>query len=215
MRHLIIILLSVAAITLPQQATANTTLAIPEEIEVISVDGKDLGFRLLNQPDKLNFAKGEHVLELRYKDLFEDDEGAHAVIKSVPLYVRFAAIENGEFKMLLETPEDEESAEIFAAAPSVQIVNTQDNSVVMTRQVTETKQQQNWLASLLALPDADEVHTAPAVPTSDDLATPQTASSVATGAKPVTPKTLEMLRYWWQEADVATRQQFMKEVLSQ
>ncbi|GAA5219321.1 DUF2057 domain-containing protein [Corallincola platygyrae] len=225
MKRLFQCIIGISTALICQFAVANTEVDIPEVIEVISVDGKDLGFRLLNQPESLTLAPGEHVLELRYKDLFEDDEGAHAVIKSVPLYIRFAAIQNGEFSITLDEPEDEEEAEKFAKNPKVALINKQDGQPVVSRQVTQVKQQQNWLANLLALPDSEEVYEAPS---GSAVATPDPATAVpATKAGAVvttpagklpqeaSPKALEMLRYWWQEADVETRQAFIKEILSQ
>ena len=200
MRQLIFLTLS---LVFAQAAIANTEIALPEQIELIAIDGKDLGFRLLNQPDSINLAPGQHVLSLRYKDIFEDYEGGHSVITSMPLYVNFTAVENGQFAITLKAPKSEQDAYRFAKQPSVEIVDIANGTVVNSDQVTESEQQQNWLDNMFEIKRSKLTDTAEIQPA---------VQSIDHKNLTKTPNSLEMLRYWWQQADSETKQQFIQEI---
>lgn len=101
-------------------------LSVPDTIQVMSVDGLEPNISLLGQRAlTLQVLPGEHVLSVRYVELFEhvltsDD---HEIVRSRPVAIRFTAKAGSTYSFKFEHPKNIDAAHAFAKAPQVDLID--------------------------------------------------------------------------------------------
>jgi uncharacterized protein YccT (UPF0319 family) len=107
-------------------AAEQALLDVPEVIEVVTIDGHDLPGGLLGTRKlTLEALPGEHVLTLRYVELFADPHmDSHEVVRSHPVALRFTALAGHHYQFSFQQPKDMDAAHVFAKAPAFDLVES-------------------------------------------------------------------------------------------
>lgn len=102
----------------------NIELAVPENIHILSIDGQEqpsnfFGSRAHTQA----LSVGEHVLSVRYSQLFDISAEDHDIVKSAPMAIRFVAESGQQYQLTVNPPKRHEAAVKFAKQPDIQLIN--------------------------------------------------------------------------------------------
>lgn len=117
----------------PEKALADIVLIdVPEPIEVMSVDGRDISGNLLRKNMQLALLPGDHVFGLRYVELFQIDSENHDVIRSKQAALRFRAVAGSRYQLQMPPQKTVEQAKQFAAAPEFSLIDAQQKNPVAT-----------------------------------------------------------------------------------
>jgi hypothetical protein len=103
---------------------STVTLDIPEIIQILSIDGKEQNSTFFGSRDrKQQLTAGEHVLSVRYSQLFNLTADEHDIIKSKPLALRFVAETGKNYQLIADAPKRYEAAKEFAKNPTIRLVD--------------------------------------------------------------------------------------------
>ncbi|GHF93081.1 DUF2057 family protein [Thalassotalea marina] len=175
---------------------ANEIL-IPENITVISINGEEQGFNLFNRQTKFAINVGANVMQVRYEELFEDIENDdHVTIKSKPFMIAFEVKGNTSLKLIVPRMLDETVARKFAKNPNVTIETTTGEQLL-------TKQ--NKMVDLIAKEQIKALEQN----TTTTLSKKQHSESIQ---QTDATMALDMLNYWWQQANKEQRAIFLKRI---
>lgn len=105
-------------------ASAKATVSVPELIQVLSIDGQEssgnfFGSRAMN----LTLEAGEHILSVRYTQLFQVTADDHDILKSKPMVIRFTADAGKVYQLTVNPPKRYEAAKEFAKAPDIRLID--------------------------------------------------------------------------------------------
>ena len=108
---------------------ADVSLDVPEVIHILSIDGQEqpssfFGSRAHTQA----LSVGEHVLSLRYSQLFDISSEDHDIVKSSPMAIRFVAEAGQPYQLVFNPPKRYEAAVKFAKQPDIKLVNKNTGS---------------------------------------------------------------------------------------
>lgn len=113
-------------------------LTVPEEIQVLAVDGREVTSYLLGSRDQaVHVLPGERVLTVRYVKLFELSANDHEVVRSRPAAIRFEARAGQAYSFRFVEPAKVEAAREFAKAPVFELV-AQDATPVASSQAIKS-----------------------------------------------------------------------------
>lgn len=126
-----------AADPVGQTASAKASVVVPELIQVLSIDGQEtpgnfFGARAMT----LSLEAGEHILSVRYTQLFQVTAEDHDILKSKPMAIRFTAEAGKAYQLTVNPPKRYDAAKEFAKAPEIRIV---DKSTGNSQQATLIK----------------------------------------------------------------------------
>lgn len=197
-RFLILLLSVCTSIT----ALADITLQVPEHLEVLSINGKEVKGNLMQQSRHYSLTAGETVLELRYNDIQEASIGdSHTTFRSNPVGIGFTPEDNHYYLLHAPRPSNEAAAAIFNKNPKAVVLDRATLNEVKQTFFDIGAQKKNEL--LAAANSATAVTTPTAAPT--------TIAPTASAA-PNSEWVSQNLWYWWQQADEATRKQFLQRI---
>lgn len=98
-------------------------IELPEQVQVLSVDGRDLPGGLLQRQQTVDLLPGEHVLTLRYVELFQFGAGDHEVVRSRPAALRFTAVAGARYRIdVSNRPANLDAARRYARDPAFNLV---------------------------------------------------------------------------------------------
>ncbi len=223
-------LLLIILLLFTSQSYANT-LVVPALFEVLKVDGKkfDSGFFRTEQSIKL--VNGQHVILLRYEELFEDMENDdHTIVKSEPFVVMFN-INQVPLKLVAKPNIDEADALKFIEKPKVSLVdknNTPVNSTTMLLSEFEQDQFQQVLAEKVVKASAmndnkasvKTNHSKPTIAANvNTMSDSKSSTNKEAKVQPVSSnvqdsRALDMLNYWWQQASAEQKQMFISNMIT-
>lgn len=125
MRKVLSCLLLSGSLTATVYAQESTvTLDIPEVIQVLSIDGKEQNSTFFGSRNhKQTLTSGEHILSVRYSQLFNLTADEHDIIKSKPLAIRFVAETGKNYQLIADAPKRYEAAKEFAKNPTIRLVD--------------------------------------------------------------------------------------------
>ncbi len=122
-RFLINIILS-SSVYASAVAAATVELAVPANIHVLSIDGQEQPSTFFGTRDHVKqLSVGEHVLSVRYTQLFDINAEDHDIVKSAPMAIRFIAQEGERYQLVVNPPKRYEAALKFAKNPDIQLLN--------------------------------------------------------------------------------------------
>lgn len=177
---------------------ASAELKVPYHFQVQALDGHTLrqSFHSFDaREQRLPITPGAHTLVLRYFDLVDnvaDRTDDYTRVLSEPITVEFTAQANRRYAVVGERPETPERARAFAQDPELTIERVDTGAVVSTDvQVAEPKRD--------VIRRGDTVY-AP-IETTESAAAPPPARNAA-------PESLQMLKYWWNNAGAEERERF-------
>jgi uncharacterized protein YccT (UPF0319 family) len=210
-------------------AVSATTLNVFDNLTVTEINNKIVEHGLLNTKSTFVLSRGSHALLLHYKDVFEDLEFAeYRVVESKPFVVMFTV--NNEVSLNLNTTviNNLAQAESFAKAPTlllsdesqkeIDIVLTSVNDYKISQQVdialnTYSKQSNETDKDTSNL-STTKVNKAMQVKTSSSiLATPTVIKK--SGNTLIQVNSLNMLKYWWQNASNEEKKKFKRYIAVQ
>ena len=180
---------------------ASAELFVPYQYQVQAIDGTELrsSFYSFDGRDQtLRVAPGEHTLVLRYFDLIEDNDDRtddYARVLSEPITVSFTARADSRYAVTGERPSTPSAGEAFAANPRLAIENrasgdTVSGEIAVAEPEIETIRRGNTVFAPVGKTAAASADT------------PQPAP------KNAPPQSLQMLKYWWNNASQAERDRF-------
>lgn len=98
-------------------AAEVAVVQVPEQVQVMAIDGREPPPSFLSSNVELALLPGEHVLSLRYVELFRLNGDEHDVIRSRPAALRFTAVAGGRYRLGVPAQKDRDAARAFAKAP--------------------------------------------------------------------------------------------------
>jgi uncharacterized protein YccT (UPF0319 family) len=211
-------------------SVSATTLNVSDNLTVTEINNKIVEHGLLNTKSTFVLSRGSHALVLHYKDVFEDLEFAeYRVVESKPFVVKFTV--NKEVSLNLNTVviNNLAQAESFAKAPTlllsdesqkeIEIVLTSVNDYKISQQVdialnTYTSKQSNEnVKDTINLPTTNVDKAIQAKALSSILATPTVIKK--SGNTLIQVNSLNMLKYWWQNASNEEKEHFKRHIAIQ
>lgn len=194
-------------------ATELATLTVPEEVEVISVNGKDVeGARgLMRKGDAvLQLAPGRYEVLAFYREIWQTGD-AHDTLKSDPALFDVDAAAGGQYRIGYDAPRTYEEAQRLAARFSGWVEDRATGTRTPSRDsgLAFRKGLAGTLGSSEALVGAPSragggQGIAPLPPAT---ATPGTLPT-STSLPPVPPDALQAMKDWWAHATPQERQAF-------
>lgn len=184
--------------------TIASTLTVPAPFEVLKVDGKAYSADFFASTQQIYLSSGQHVIELRYKELFDDfDHDDHTIIKSEPFVVVFTMSTEALY-LIAQKNKDESSAKAFAENPVINLVDS--NEVNIPSRVMLLDQFEHL--QMLSVSEIDlgkkEINS--------NLQASNSATEHSNAQEPVNKhsRALDMLMYWWQQASVQEQHAFIE-----
>jgi len=183
----------------------SATLTIPENLQLLKVNGQEYSTSLFERKVQLDLAAGEHVLLLRYKEMYEDDDNDdHTTIKSSPFLLMFD-IANEPLRITPISFPEESAARAFAKKPTVTLENMLAVKVASKSLLLSDFEQHQYKAALAL---KQNILAATQSEKSAHL-TPKHSAQKADVIK--NSRAIEMLNYWWQQASEHEQQQFIEQ----
>lgn len=105
-------------------------LEVPEQVQVMAIDGREPPPALLRSAVALAVLPGEHVLGLRYVQLFQLNSEEHEVVRSGQAALRFVATAGGRYRLEAPPQKNVEAARQFAKAPAFRLVDAAGGAAV-------------------------------------------------------------------------------------
>lgn len=110
--------------------TEVALVSIPEEIQVMAIDGREPPPSFLKSGVELALLPGEHVFSLRYVQLFQVGADEHDVVRSRQAALRFTAVAGARYRVEIPAQRNREAALAFAKAPTFTLVDVAGTSRV-------------------------------------------------------------------------------------
>jgi uncharacterized protein YccT (UPF0319 family) len=180
-----------------------TSLTISDNLIVSKIDDKTVEHGFIGKKSSFTLHQGEHALVVRYKDVFEDlDFAEHRLIESKEFVVKFSIAQEQQIKLTTVDIKDLQQAQNFAKAPELILKDDKNNQLVLELlEVSDYKlaKQVDKVVSTLAKNKA-----------TDKTEVTVEVHQVATNASNTLLQvdSLTMLKYWWQTASHAEKNQF-------
>ncbi len=184
-------------------------LIIPEQFDVLSVNGADYPFTI-GLTKTVQLEPGRNVVVLEYDKIYDAVYGdSHDRIKSAPFGVVLHV--NTTDKLRLEGPHFDTGTEArrYAKSPTVTVLNAEQKAV--TVQLVPVQQIGDALVTKTeSVVKAESAATA--APASTSLASAPATTAPTTASKPAI-NALDMLNYWWQQATPEQRAAFLQGIV--
>lgn len=200
------------ALTLPLQAMASATLAIPHPYIVYLLDGKPVKNEALDNKASLPLAKGKHQLVIRFEGSLRD-QGENRLISGEPVVYSFEIVGNESLALEFTYPRDYRAAEQFLKNQQLKLVDNRTGKEVKADYFVMPKKEglqigRNYQEELEAMGKSFAQPAAAIVPAA-------TAEASATDALTGQDQSMEMLKYWYLKSDTKTRKEFQHWIISQ
>ncbi|PTQ89299.1 DUF2057 domain-containing protein [Agitococcus lubricus] len=173
--------------TPPLSVSSKATLDVPDMIQVLSIDGQEQSSFFGTRAMKLSLDAGEHVISVRYNQLFQLGSDDHDIVKSKPMVLRFTAQANGQYQLITTPPKRYDAAKEFAKQPDIKLID----------KVSGTSQHAILIKSYAEASLVDSIGKA--FQGENDSPTTSASNSSAN---------LQLLQDIWQRASAAERQAF-------
>jgi uncharacterized protein YccT (UPF0319 family) len=100
----------------------------PEQIEIMSIDGREPPPSFLKSHVTLALLPGEHVFSLRYVELFQINSDDHEILRSKQAALRFTAAAGSSYRLEIPRQANLDAARKFSKDPQFKLVNVKDGS---------------------------------------------------------------------------------------
>lgn len=114
----------------PRPAAEVALVSVPEQIEVMAIDGREPPPSFLRSQMQLALLPGEHVFSLRYVELFHVSADEHDVIRSRQAALRFSAEAGGRYRLEVPPQRSRDAAREFAKSPQFRLVDVAGGSAI-------------------------------------------------------------------------------------
>lgn len=114
----------------PLRSAAETAMIrLPEQVQVMAMDGQEQAGSLLQRDQLLAVLPGEHVFSLRYVELFQINSEEHEVVRSRQTALRFTAVAGREYRIEMDKQGSLDAARKFAKDPKFRLVDVGSGAV--------------------------------------------------------------------------------------
>lgn len=110
-------------------AAETAMIRLPEQIQVMALDGQEQTGSLLQRDQMLAVLPGEHVFSLRYVELFQINSEEHEVVRSRQSALRFTAVAGHEYRIEIDKQGNLDAARKFAKDPKFRLVDVNSGTV--------------------------------------------------------------------------------------
>lgn len=110
-------------------AAETAMIRLPEQVQVMALDGQEQTGSLLQRDQLLAVLPGEHVFSLRYVELFQINSEEHEVVRSRQSALRFTAVAGHEYRIEMDKQGSLEVARKFAKDPKFRLVDVSSGAV--------------------------------------------------------------------------------------
>lgn len=108
----------------PTRAAAEVVVVdVPEEVQVMAIDGREPPSSLLTSQVQLALLPGDHVFSLRYVQLFQLSAEEHDVVRSRQAALRFTAVPGAHYRLQVPPQKNHDAARQFAKDPRFTLVD--------------------------------------------------------------------------------------------
>jgi uncharacterized protein len=212
--------LTVLLLFLSAFSHANT-LIVPAQFEVLKVDGRNYDSSFFAQRQKIKLINGKHVALLKYKELFDDPENDdHTTVKSEPFIVLFS-MQGSPLELVFKVNKDEKEARSFAESPLVRIVDTRGNEVSSKTMLLADYEQKLFQVALLtqsqesgnSVESHSNIYGKVRPPINEHSNSRENSTSAPSVVAPrEAAPVLEMLLYWWEQANEQQKKAFLSQL---
>jgi hypothetical protein len=209
--------LSIVLLALTSICAHAAELEIPRDFEFLAVDGRDLD-GWFGTSRSIDLTPGRHKIALKYSGTVPDENPRlQDFISSEPLLLTLE-VEGNHHYTLVPHPSMEQNPREYAKNPKIKVVRD-DRGPTSFDVALLVERTQSKLERITQNYDSNE-NTKPASDM-ERLTSPESQRRIATQVSSIpTPATgssespaAGMLNYWWNQADQATRERFLKQIL--
>ena len=196
MKFIFSLLLSLASLS-----TFAAELVLPPEFIVMRVNGEEYSTPIFLSETKVNLPTGQNVLVLKYAEMFEEDLSDSTItVKSKPFILLFSVGPTDKLSFSFAKPKDQQSASNYAKQPVVAIKQSNGQALALINQSLANYNDEVMKQTLTRRQEVVKQ----SLDAQDDGAFTKTS-----------PETIGMLKYWWQQASAAEKQQFLDYIKQQ
>lgn len=189
--------------TISTQALA-ATVNVSDNLVVSAVNDKRIENSFLHKKSSFELNQGEHALILRYKDVFEDLEfNEERRVESQDFVVKFTITDQEQLELSTVKIKDLAAAENFKKSPELQLKDDNNNQLSLSlEEVSDYKLAKQVDIAVSALATNKVIQTqGSGLPAATVLTDKQTGT-------PIRVNSLDMLKYWWQNASTDEKKRF-------
>lgn len=198
------------------------TIEIPRPYVVYLLDGKTAKSGALNGERKVNLSAGAHQLVIRFDGSFKD-QSENRLLSGEPVVVNLDLKGDEALAIKFDYPRNYRAAEQFIAQQQLTFIDTKSGATVKVDHFVMPKKEglqigRDYQAELLAMGKGfQQVPAELTVATTAAMAAAAVpdAKGSAQGTVDKNVQTLEMLKYWYAQADAETRKNFQHWIISQ
>lgn len=114
----------------PKPASGLVMLDVGPGVQLVEMDGDEVSGSLLRDSYQAELLPGEHVLKVRYSELWQVSAEEHDVVRSSPLLIRFTGSAGQHFRFDYPRPRNRDEARRFAKDPRIALVEVASASRV-------------------------------------------------------------------------------------
>jgi len=183
---------------------AQSKLSVPEEFNVISINGSSVSSSLLQSNNNIKLRHGFNKIALEYEAVFDSENEDHFdIIKSDIFIVDFYVNKNDQYRARYLKQSNAKAARQFAKNPSISITDSQEKNIRLKQFFTASKSMSDIYQQTQINKDNQKTINIQSVPNKKNQTNPNIEQQ---------PNAENMLEYWWQQADEKQRQSFLKKV---
>lgn len=181
------------------------TVNVSENLIVSEVNDKTVDNNFIGQKSSFELNQGNHALVVRYKDVFEDlDFAEDRVVQSQEFVVKFTITDQEQLKLSTIKINNLAGAESFAKSPNLELKDGHDNQLNLTlEKVDDYKLAKQVDIAVSSLASKQAVQTNNTALTTASAVTTQKSENTL-----IQVNSLDMLKYWWQNASNDEKQRF-------
>jgi uncharacterized protein YccT (UPF0319 family) len=182
------------------------TLTIADNLVIRDIDDKSVEQGFLSSSQVFQLTQGQHVLVLKYKDVFEDlDFAEDRLVKSDYFVVKFS-VENQQ-ELLLSTSHinDLVAAERFVKSPELMLSDEREQEVVLNLETLSDYELAKQVTKVVTTLSAPAV-----ISQSNNKIANNTINDQAFSTQVINNvDTVHMLKYWWHKASKNEKESFL------
>ena len=206
------------AFVMPASAFA-ATFEIARPYTLLLLDGQPATSSMVNNKQQITLPAGQHQLVLQFEGSFRDQSESR-LIRGEPVVFNLDMKADDNIAINFTYPRNYREAERFLEQQKLQVIDKKQGTAAKADYFVLPKKEGLQIGRdyQKELTDLGKAFQQTSTPTS--AAAAATAAVVAeskTGSAPVAKnvQTLEMLKYWYNQADIQTRKDFQHWVISQ
>ena len=174
---------------------AAATFSVPEEFQLLRLNEEPIEKSWFSNTSKLDLPVGEHIVKLKYLDVFEEEYDQHEVIESDPFWLLLTIEqENQTLQIEFTRPQTIAKAKVFAQKSQKQLFLAGEPLMIYTELPQQNAHIPQHKESAESAIHADESISQPIV---------------VNGETDLQPSALQMLEFWWQQATFEEQQAFL------